>query len=419
MLKHLFDPNKPLRYVRYGRMSSDRQNPRSPDQQFDTIEATKRRCGYPWQFVADYRDDAKKGLFVRKRPALQKMLKDIENDRITIDMILVDTFERFGRAEEMSEIRRDLFVSHGVLVLTADSNFADPNSVSGQALTAVESIRAKEDTRVKAHNVLRGKRDTAREGHWPGGSAPFGYRLETVLKEVKGRQEVDYSRLVPDAETAWIVQLLFGQAKESGWGRSRLTKWINAQPQIPDQFKPFKESAVGYWLESEIYFGTLVWERVNTGIVNDTRVYQLNAEEEWTVIPEFCEPLVSRDDWDIVQQLRRARAARLNLHRPKESDKFIRPLAPGLTLKYVLSGLVRCECGRAMTPSASSPYQTVSGEVRRYVAYACPAAASGVCTNKVRIPEEWLRQTVLRTLMSHLLFPNNVTSLGAEPTPAA
>ena len=108
MLKHKFDPTQPLRYVRYGRMSSDKQNPRSPDQQFITIEDTKKRCGYPWQHVRDYRDDAVKGRYVRRRRDLQQMLSDIRNKRIVIDLILVDTFERFGRADEMDQIRRDL-----------------------------------------------------------------------------------------------------------------------------------------------------------------------------------------------------------------------------------------------------------------------------------------------------------------------
>ena len=405
MLKNFFDPSLPLLYARYGRMSSDKQNPRSPDQQFDTIEATRKRCGYPWLHVCDYRDDAKTGLYVRRRPALQKLLSDISSGRIVIDLILVDTIERFGRADEMAQIRRDLFVVHGVLVLTADSNFSDPNSVPGQALSAVESIRTKEDTRVKAHNVLRGKRDTAREGHWPGGSPPFGYKLETVLKEVKGRQEVDFSRLVPDDETAWIIKLLFAKAKESGWGRSRLTRWINDNADIPGKFKPFKESAIGYWLASEIYFGTLVWERVNTGIVNDTHVSQPNDESEWTVVPEFCEALVSIEDWKAVQKMRAARAARTNLRRNKSPTKAILPLAPGLVLKYALTGLVRCSlCGRAMTAASSRPYTTVAGEVRRYVAYVCPAAASGVCKNKRRVPEDWLRRTVIQTLLNHLFF---------------
>ena len=98
----------------------------------------------------------------------------------------------------MAEIRRELAVRHGVYLLTADSNFADPNSVAGKALSAVEGIRSTEDTRVKSHNVSRGKRDAAQEGSWPGGPVPFGLKLETVLKEVKGRQVVDSSKLVPD-----------------------------------------------------------------------------------------------------------------------------------------------------------------------------------------------------------------------------
>ena len=57
MLPSTFDPHKPLRYVRYARMSSDLQNERSPDQQFDTIDATLRRLGYAWVHCEDYRDD--------------------------------------------------------------------------------------------------------------------------------------------------------------------------------------------------------------------------------------------------------------------------------------------------------------------------------------------------------------------------
>ena len=406
MLRNNFDPNKPLRYVRYGRMSSDKQNPRSPDQQFDTIENTRKRCGYPWQHVADYRDDAVKGLYVRKRPQLQKMLADIRGGRISVDVIAVDTFERFGRAEEMAEIRRDLLVRNGVVLLTADSNFADPNSVPGRALAAVEAIRANEDTRIKGHNVSRGKRDAVLERKWPGGPSPFGYKLESVLKEVRGRQEVDYARLVPDPETAWIVKLLYAKAKETGWGNARLTRFLNDHPAIPDKLKQISQSAVGYRLQSEIYVGKLIWARVNTGIVNDTRVCQPADESEWTVVPDFCEPLVTKEDWDAVQALRRARTVRMNC-RKKESDKLIAPLAPGLVLKYPLNGLVRCgKCGRAMIAASSSPYETVSGEFRRYVGYVCPAASSGVCPNRKRIPEEWLRETVIAALLRHLLLPN-------------
>src|SRR4029078_9565544 len=93
---------------------------------------------------------------------------------------------------------------------TADTQFADPTSTSGKALAAFESLRSTEDNRVKAHNVLRGKRDAARLGHWPGGAPPFGYKLQSVMVERHGRQEVDHCILVPDGTRSWIVERLFG-----------------------------------------------------------------------------------------------------------------------------------------------------------------------------------------------------------------
>lgn len=179
MLKRRFDPMKPLLVVLYLRMSSDDQNPRSPQQQQDTIEATLRRLGYPWTVVRVYADEGVSGRYMRRRPGFQNMLRDIRTGAVKADAILVDTFERFGRADELSALRQELHQHHGVLILTADSQFADPTSVPGKALAAFESLRATEDNRVKAHNVLRGKRDAARQGHWPGGPPPFGYKLRS------------------------------------------------------------------------------------------------------------------------------------------------------------------------------------------------------------------------------------------------
>jgi DNA invertase Pin-like site-specific DNA recombinase len=203
--------------ILYLRKSSDQQNPRSPQQQRDTIEATVKRLGYPWVVVGVYSDVAVSGRFLRKRRRFQEMLRHIRTEKVKADAILVDTFERFGRADELAALRQELHQHHGVLILTADSQFTDPTSVSGKALAAFESLRSTEDNRLKAHNVLRGKRDAARQGHWPGGSPPFGYRLRSVLVDRSGREEVDYCVLVPDPETAWIISSC------SSWPGSRVS----------------------------------------------------------------------------------------------------------------------------------------------------------------------------------------------------
>src|SRR5438046_1884030 len=119
MLHRSFDPRRPHRYLRYARMSSDQQNARSPDQQFDTIDHLVRRLGHPWVHVRDYRDDGISGRYLRKRVDFQQMLQDIRSGAVVTDLILVDTAERLGRVDELTAIRRDLEIQHGVLVLTA------------------------------------------------------------------------------------------------------------------------------------------------------------------------------------------------------------------------------------------------------------------------------------------------------------
>ena len=192
MIKSDFDPRKPYTYVCYGRMSDPGQNPRSPDQQFITIEETKKRCAYPWRHLKSYRDDGISGRYLKKRKGFQEMLTDIRSGMCKPDIILIDTPMRLGRCEEMESLQRELFNKYGILVLSADTNFADPSSEAGRAMRLVHNFQATAEGRTKAHNVLRGKRDAARLGHWPGGPAPLGKRLKSVMKQGVEPAEVDY-----------------------------------------------------------------------------------------------------------------------------------------------------------------------------------------------------------------------------------
>jgi DNA invertase Pin-like site-specific DNA recombinase len=387
-------------------MSSDQQNPRSPEQQFDTIDRVLRTAGSPWVHVGDYRDDGVSGRYLSKRAGFQQMLQDVRSGRLAIDLILVDTFERFGRADELAPLRQELHHRCGVLVMTADSHFADPTTVQGKALALVESFRSTEDSRVKAHQVLRGKRDAARQKQWPGGPPPFGYKLQSVLCQRKGREEVSHCILVPDPETAWIIQLLFRTAREKGWGTTRLAKFLNEHAEIPERHKPFYPPTVGYWLANPIYHGELLWEEHCTGVIDDQRVIERNSEEDMLRVPDFCEALVSCEEQEAVLEVCRERAERrvgARRQPPPEGGKQLSAPVPGLALKYLLTGLVRCgNCERSMTASSTAEYVSRAGDRRRYVSYVCPGYIAGVCPNGQRVPEPWLRETVVSLIRQRL-----------------
>ena len=92
--------------------------------------------------------------------------------------------------------------------------------------------------------------------------------------------------------------------------------------------------------------------------------------------------------------------------------KQIVPLAPGIVLKYPLSGLVRCGlCGAAMQPSKSGAKSTSAAS---YYYYRCPVGMDRRCDNRFYIPGNWLWQ-VLVDLIRNQLFPTAEDDVAEPP----
>ena len=127
---------------------------------------------------------------------------------------------------------------------------------SGKAVGLVENIRSTEDGRIKAHNVVRGKKDAARLKRWPGGPPPFGFRLKAVVNESASPPEV-YNVLEHEPRQAAALRLAFERAAATGEGDLRLTQWWNRSPDVLDDFKPVSPFTMGYRLENPIAVGTL------------------------------------------------------------------------------------------------------------------------------------------------------------------
>jgi hypothetical protein len=222
---------------------------------------------------------------------------------IKVDLIVVDTLERLGRAEEIEGIRRKLRVEYGVLVVEADNDFADPTGMVGKAVNMVEQIRSTEDGRIKAHNVTRGEKDTVRRKRFAGGPTPFGYCRKQLVDE-SGREPQVYTILEPELATAGIIQKIFAKAYETGWAGTRLAKYFNADPDRGENC---------------------------TDVFNDARVIEANPHPEEVVRVEgFCPPLITKDVFDGIRAVKEARKkARASLVAATDAvaQKLIEPIA--------------------------------------------------------------------------------------------
>jgi DNA invertase Pin-like site-specific DNA recombinase len=420
MITTTFDPDLPLVHIRYGRMSREEQNPRSPDQQFDEIDRTKRKHGRDnWVHVRDYRDDGISGRYKRKRPGFRQMLDEIRSGVLKIDAILVDTIERFARFEDLPAIRNELRKKFGVLILTADTGFADPTSTVGTVYTAVESVRSTSAAAQKAHDVLRGKIDAAQRKRWPGGPPPTGFllaaRTETITRRNGKSLENAYHVLEPDPATAEIPRRIYQLAFDHGLGRTRITRTLNADAEFVARFGKLNVSLVGSILGNQIYKGVYRFNYHATDIADDCRIIQKKDPADVIYVDDFCEGIVPREIVDKVHADLRKRSERmlqLRAAKCEMDDKQVKPLNPGLILVNPLSGLVRCAtCNACMVVCTSGA--KCDGD-RRYGYYRCPSAHDDRCPNKVSVRRDWLWEVVIARLRE-VLFP--LASAGEDMCP--
>jgi len=404
MITSNFDPTRPLRYVTYGRMSGEEQNPRSPDQQFDEIDRIKRKQGRDnWIHIKTFRDDAISGRFLSRRPEFRQMCDEIRSGRLDVDLILVDTIERFARLDDLPAIREELRKKHGVLVLTSDTGFADPTSAVGRIYGAVEAIRASSAAAQKAHDVLRGKIDVVMMKRWPGGPPPCGLKLEVKTETITRRNgktiENTYHVLVPDPATEDIPKRVYELAYDNGWGRTQIARELNSDPDFVAKHGKLSESLVGWVMTNTIYKGVCRYNFLATDIEDDRRIIRKKDSIDVIYVEEFCEGVVQAHIVDKVHadaQERSDTIRELRAAKEQADGKQIQPVAPGLILVYPLTGLVRCaDCGAAMRPSKSG---AKSKKAASYYYYRCPCANDDRCSNKLYLRGPWLWDTVITQL---------------------
>lgn len=396
--------SKPTPCVMYLRMSSSMQNSRSPAQQEEEIRQKIRQLNLPWTVVKIYTDSAISGR-THDRPAFKQMMADLKSGRVRANLILVDTFERFSRSEDSGSLRIDLR-KRGILVVTANTGFADPTSSMGQLQSAFESIRAADNNSVKAHDVRRGKKDCVRQGYWPGGPPPLGFKLELVFAEKRQDRTVYHQRLVEDEKTSWIIRDIFRLGGEYGWGGIRIIEFLNRDDRLSSCGVILQLATVDRILRNPIYIGHMAYGKQTREADGDILYLDDTDPSEWEVNESFCQGIVDRDVWNRVQAMieRRKRPG------ASEEDEVAPQMSgpgSGVALKYPLSGLVVCpECGRAMVPSSTQPYETASGEIHEYVYYVCPITRSGLCDNRTTISEPRLREQVMSLVVERCFIGN-------------
>lgn len=322
----------------YARVSTDDQADKgySLPSQLDGCRQYIEQLGY--SIVAEFKEDNSGAIPVADRTQgkrLAEMVKFCE-----VDAVVVHQVDRLSRdiVDLLATVRN--WLRAGVEVYALDVGKIESEL---DIVLVIKGWQGSDERKKIRERSMRGKRAKARTGRVVGTRAPYGY---DHIRDENGK----VVNFTPLEEEAKIVQLIYqwyvygdesGQRLSAGGVAKRLSEMRIPTPGETNSGY-HRSRGSGMWhaytvlsvIERETYAG--IWRfGVRIGPTRNER-----PKEEWIEVE--VPPLVDRETWEAAQELRgqNKRFSRRN----KQHD-------------YLLSGLIRCICGRAMSGEYFSDHQ--------------------------------------------------------------
>lgn len=248
----------------------------------------------------------------------------------------------------------------------------------------------REKARQRTYDAMR---RMARAGHVTGGRV-FGY--DNIEVRSAGGDRSHVVRRINEAE-AEVICLIFDKYL-ADWGLASIAKFLNENrlPSPRSQQGPpagWAASSVREVLQRDLYRGVVVWNKTKKRSPQGTIQQRPRPESEWVSVEAPDLRIIADGIWSRVQlKFSQNRKAGLRGGRP-----------PGSGAKYLLTGLLRCQCG--------SSFEALSGThgKRRAFVYGCAAQrrkGRTICANDLVLPMAAGDEQVFEAVMAGLLTPS-------------
>ena len=289
-----------------------------------------------WTLYDEYVDDGISGTTF-ERPGIQRLLEDAKAGRI--NLILCKDLSRFGRNYIMVGQYTDyIFPMYGIRFIALTDNVDTANSESaGMDMMPIMNVFNEWHSANTSKKIRAVIETNARSGKYKTTFSSYGYD--------KGSDEK--CTPVIDPEAAAVVRRIFDM-RVTGMGYKSIAQVLNEEHiLIPTDYKYKKlgkeigRKSVHLWtthtvrciLQNPIYIGTLVQLR-NTTVSYKNHRHIDRDEEDWAVVENNHEPIISMDVWNKCREIDASNS------RGKKTQKGE---------VYPLSGFCYCDrCGSKM-----------------------------------------------------------------------
>ncbi|SDB57778.1 recombinase family protein [Bauldia litoralis] len=349
-----------LRCAVYTRKSSEE----GLDMEFNSLDAQREACeAYVasqkpegWLLVPDHYDDGGFSGGTLERPALKRLLADIEDRRI--DVVVVYKIDRLSRS--LMDFARlvEVFDRGGVTFVSVTQSFNTTTSMGRLTLNILLSF-AQFEREVIGERIRDKFAASRKRGMWMGGWTPLGY-------------DVRERKLVINETEAMVVRRIFERFVKCG-SATTLTRELSAEGVVNKYGKPIDTGMLYKLLNNRVYVG--------------------DAVHKGAAYPGEHEPIVSRTLWDRVHAVLAVS--------PRKRAGNTRAQTPAL-----LKGLIFGPDGRAMSPT----HTRKGGKLYRYYVSQSVIKGSADDCPVSRVPAGEIEAAVVDQLRGMLRSPEIVVA---------
>jgi len=267
------------------------------------------------------------GETIFEREEMQKLLKDVENEKWT--GILVVEVERLARGDTADQgmVLKAFKYSHTKIITPVKTY--DPDNEFDEEYFEFGLFMSRREYKTINRRLQRGREISVSEGKFVGNIAPFGYdRIK--LKNAKG-----YSLCI-NQEEALIVKEIFRLYTFKHNTIGSIVKQLNDMNLKPRISSEWTISSVKDILSNPTYIGKVVWNRrkQEKKTKNGHLIIHRPRNQDYLVFDGLHEPIIDNTTWEFVQEKRKQ-----NTPKVKHSYQVQNPLV----------GLVFCQkCGKPM-----------------------------------------------------------------------
>ncbi|MEM5402243.1 recombinase family protein [Paraburkholderia unamae] len=329
------------RAAAYVRMSTEHQQYSTENQRDKIVEyATHRGL----EIVHTYADEGRSGLSIDGRPALQRLISDVENHQADFRVILVYDVSRWGRFQDADESAYYEYLCRraGIEVAYCAEQFDNDGSPISTIVKGVKRAMAGEYSRELSAKVFAGQCRLIELGFRQGGCA--GYGLRRMLVDQSGvlqrelhrgdRKSLQTDRVIltpgPESEVR-IVNLIYSWFIDESLNEQEIAARLNAMNVRTDFDREWSRSTVREVLTNEKYIGNNLYNRISFKL---KRQRVKNPTEIWVRKNGAFQPVISSEVFYTAQGIIRARARRYT------NDELIDRLRSLYRIRGFLSGVV-------------------------------------------------------------------------------